>query len=72
MISLAWHLYFKLFISAYPVFLLHNKSRLRRWPAEIQHVYFVLTGMCIAYWTLGGEILNSLQTSQKTGKLCDI
>lgn len=42
-------------VLAYPVFLLHNKSRLRRWPAEIQHVYFVLTGMCIAYWTLGAR-----------------
>ena len=43
-------------ISVYPVFLLHNKSRLRRWPAEVQHIYFIFTGMCIAFWTLGGKI----------------
>ena len=44
-----------LFISVYPVFLLHNKSRLRQWPAEIQHMYFTITGIFIAYWTLGGK-----------------
>ena len=37
----------------YPVFLIYNISRLRRCPAAIQHVYFILTGMCISYWTLG-------------------
>ena len=46
-------------ISVYPVFLLHNKSRLRRWPAEVQHIYFIFTGMCIAFWTLGGKVLRT-------------
>ena len=41
------------------MFLLHNKSRLRRWPAEIQHIFFIFTGMCIAFWTLGGKIQRS-------------
>jgi hypothetical protein len=41
----------------YPVFLIYNMSRLRRCPAEIQHVYFILTGMCISYWTLGAPCI---------------
>jgi len=48
-------------VLVYPVFLLHNKSRLRRWPAEIQHIFFIFTGMCIAFWTLGARcVLHNL------------
>jgi len=42
-------------VLVYPVFLLHNKSRLRQWPAEVQHIYFIVTGISIAYWTLGAR-----------------
>ena len=43
------------FLLVYPLFLFYNVSRLRRCPAKMQHVYFILTGICISYWTLGAR-----------------
>jgi len=37
---------------AYPVMLVHNLF-VKRQPATVQHVYFVATGMALAYWALG-------------------
>ena len=42
------------FSTAYPVMLVHNLF-VKRQPATVQHVYFVATGMALAYWALGSE-----------------
>ena len=41
-------------ISAYPVMLVHNLF-VKRQSANVQHCYFVVTGLGLAYWALGGK-----------------
>jgi len=43
-------------IFVYPVMLVHNLF-LKRQSATIQHLYFIITGMLLAYWTLGAASL---------------
>lgn len=41
---------------AYPVMLVHNLF-VKRQPAYVQHLYFLGTGLALAYWALGGMTL---------------
>jgi len=41
-------------IFVYPVMLVHNLF-LKRHSATVQHLYFIITGMLLAYWTLGAD-----------------
>ena len=45
-------------LSGYPLFLLHN-ALLKKSSPIIQHLYFCLTGLAIAFWAIGGESVRS-------------
>lgn len=43
-------------LAGYPFFLLHSYY-LKKSPAQVQHLYFALTGIAVAYWSIGQECL---------------
>ena len=40
--------------AAYPIFALH-RMYLKKSPSSTQHLYFLLTGMVMAWWAVGCE-----------------
>ena len=44
------------FLSGYPLFLLHRQF-LRKSPPFLQHAFFALSGMAIAYWSIGSDAI---------------
>lgn len=43
-------------MSAYPIFMLH-RMYLKKSPSSTQHLYFLVTGMFMAWWAVGNEAL---------------
>ena len=51
-----WKDFKKHFFSAYPLFLFHRQY-LRRCSPAVQHVFFAISGMVLANWSIGTECL---------------